>query len=104
MKAASAVLVQSQKQMSLLGLPPMLTIIAAGIAVTAAAVAAVIGLTALFLPIAGVVFVGLWLTAFRLGRTNPFLDRDLFVATRFWASGRAVRRGRRHLVAGGTAA
>ena len=104
MKAASAVLVQSQKQMTLLGLPPMLMVLAAGAAGTAAAVTIVVGATALFLPVAGLVFTGLWAAAFKLSRTNPFLDRDLFVAARFWASQRAVRRGRRHLIAGGNAA
>lgn len=86
MKAASAVLVQSQRQPRVLGIALPLVVIAAGSAAVAAAVTVVLDVIVLTLPLAGAVFVGLWFLCLRATRANPFFDRDLLLATRFWAA------------------
>lgn len=99
MKAASAVLVQSQRQMTVLGLTLPLMIVVSGGAAVSAAIMVVLDLIALLLPAACLSFAGLWLLFLRQMRANPFFDRDLFVGTRFWKGSRVSR----HLVAGGRA-
>lgn len=97
MKAASAVLVQSQRQPGVLGLALPLVVIAAGSAGVTAAITVVLDVIALTLPLAGAVFVGLWFLCLRATRANPFFDRDLLLATRFWAGKGEAR----VLIAGG---
>ena len=96
MKAESAVLVQVQRPMTLLGLsmPLMAFVVATGVVLAVAAILAVS--FALMLPAAGAGFVGAWLFFFRRVRGNPHYDRDLTVGPRFWRG-----RRERHLAAGG---
>lgn len=99
MKAASAVLIQSQKQMTVFGLTLPLLVVIAGATAVSVAVTIVLGVIALLLPAACLTFAGLWVVCHRQMRANPFFDRDLFVAGRFWAG----KGKRRHLIAGGRA-
>lgn len=100
MKAASAVLVQVQRQMTIFGLPPRLLILA----VLAGTVCAVGGIAADILVLFLIGFVGgfaaSWVWLVRRYRADLHFDRHLTVAPKFWIKGKG---GRRCLVAGGRA-
>lgn len=99
MKAASAVLIQSQKQMTLLGLTIPLLAVICGVTAAAVAMTVVLDVVALLIPTACMTSVSLWVLCHRQMQANPFFDRELFVAGRFWAG----KGKRRHLIAGGRA-
>lgn len=95
MKADSAVLVQSQQQFTLLGLPPRLIAMAIGIGFLPGFIPYI---KILVIPTIIVVGVYFWQQC----RRDPHYDRVLLLAPRFWVRG--VRRPgptrTRHLIAG----
>ena len=99
MKAASAVLVQSQRQMTIIGLAPSLLGVVCSGPVIGGVLLAIFGIIEFLVPVAVVSFAAVWLVLVRKMRANPFFDRELFLGTGFW-----VGKGRsRVLIAGGRA-
>jgi hypothetical protein len=90
MKAMSAVLLQIQRPMTIMGISPAL----AGLSVTAGSVGGalcvMLDLTFLFLPVFVVITAGLWTRFWRACRKDHHYDRLLLLAPRFWR-GRPAR-------------
>ncbi|WP_413208362.1 hypothetical protein [Rhodospirillum sp. A1_3_36] len=84
MKAASPILPQIQRPVTLLGLPPVLF----GLAATAGSVAAVsclmMGIAPLTLPVAVTALGGLWAFFWQRARADHHYDRLLINARRIW--------------------
>lgn len=97
MKAASSVLLQIQRPITILGLPPMLFGLTSAGAAVSAAFCVVIGLMPLSLPVAIVVFLACWYRLWRATRADHHFDRAALTARRWW-KGR-LRTGRA-LIAG----
>lgn len=97
MKAASPVLPQIQRPITVLGLPPLLFGLTSAAAAVSAAFCVVLGLMPLSLPTAVVVFLVGWYRFWRASRADPHYDRVLITARRWW---KAQLRTGRALVAG----
>ena len=83
-RAASAVMVQSQRQFRVLGLPPrLLPIVLGGAFLTGIVGNIVPGLKVLVFP----VLFGLWLYFWKKCRAEPHYDRLLLVAPKVWRRG-----------------
>jgi len=97
MKAASAVLIQVQRQMTLIGLPISLLLVAGLAGVLGFVLPVVFDFPALVIPGGIVGFFGAWIYLVKHQRINPNYDRDLLVTPMFWGS----RKGERLLTTGG---
>lgn len=97
MKAASAVLIQAQRQMTLIGLPIPLLLVAGLVGVLGFVLPVVFDFPALVIPGGIVGFVGAWFYLVKHQRIDPNYDRNLLVAPMFWRS----RRQYRLLITGG---
>lgn len=99
MKAASAVLVQSQRQFTLIGLPPRLIGLTIGIGFLPGFLGSVIPFAKL-LVIPTIIGVGIFF--WQQCRRDPHYDRVLLLAPRFWRRGlrRPGPTRTRHLIAG----
>ncbi len=97
MKAASAVLIQVQRQMTLIGLPVSLLLIAGLAGVLGFVLPVVFDFPALVIPGGLLGFIVAWIYLVKHQRINPNHDRELLVAPMFWGS----RKGARLLTTGG---
>lgn len=96
MKASSAVMVQIQRQMTILGLPIPLLFIALGAGGFGAAACILLEWLPAVLPVAFGVFAACWYAFYRRSQANHHVDRDLLLTPRFWRASTE-----RHLVTGG---
>ncbi|MBB4267633.1 hypothetical protein [Roseospira visakhapatnamensis] len=97
MKAASAVLIQTQRPMMVLGLPPMLFILAVGAGAVAVALCVLLDVLALSIPLGMTLILALWVLFWRRCRRDHHYDRALMFTPRFWrgADTRTLVSGRR---------
>lgn len=91
MKAASAVLVQAQRQMTLIGLPIPLLIVAGLVGVLCFVLPVACDFPALVIPGGIIGFVGAWAYLVKHQRIDPNHDRNLLVAPMFWGSHKGTR-------------
>lgn len=97
MKAASAILMQTQRPMMVLGLPPMLFVLATSAGAVAVALCLILDVMALSIPAGMTVIVILWVTFWRRCRVDHHFDRALMFTPRVWrgAATRTLVSGRR---------
>lgn len=98
MKAASPILVQTQRPLTILGVAPVLFALSAGAGGAAMGLMVPLGLAAVSLPVGVGVTAVLMVRSWRRTRQDHHYDRQLLRAPRFWQGKRL-----RGLVAGGTA-
>lgn len=89
MRAASAVLVLTQRPMTFFGIAPTLLALVGAAGTIGMMITILADVIALMLPVAGALVVGTWAWAWRNTRRDHHFDRGLMLAPRFW-------RGRRH--------
>jgi membrane protein YdbS with pleckstrin-like domain len=90
MKAMSAILPQAQRPFTILGLPAPVAMLTICIGAGVSSVTITLDLVALFLPVALIFVVPLWLFFWRQCRIDHHYDRTLLRTPRFWR-GKATR-------------
>ncbi len=96
MKAASSLLVMSQRPLTIFGIPPTLLGLVGAAGALAAVPTILLDWIAAMLPVTVLSFGAMWLVFWRATRRDPHFDRLLFKPSVFWRG-----RERRSLLAGG---
>ena len=84
MKAASLVQTHIQHEMTIAGLPLRLLFVSATFGVSALVIPLIARSLALAIPCGAIGIVGSWLFLVRRYRNDPFFDKQLLLAPRFW--------------------